>query len=229
MLRTSFIPLGTLALAALLGCSEGTGPATSRNNPGAGSSTLRVTADIDADDQTGGGFLTTFDVSVRDGAGNPVSGATVSVYNRTLGSVALSETNPGSGDYRATRSSFPAGDFRLSVTRGTDNVRDVVLGGPGVQSITAPAKNAVVAAGQPLTVRWTVPSRAKAAEVETRDFSSIVLADNGEFVIPAADNPANTSQRVRVFRYNEVDLAGGLPGSRLRVTVRNSIEPFVVQ
>jgi hypothetical protein len=229
MIRTPAIPVGTLMLAALLACGDSTGPATSRNDPGTGSSTLRVTADIDANDQPDGSFNTDFEVTVRDGAGSRVSGATVSVDNALLGSVALAETSPGSGDYAATRSSFPSGDFRLTVVRGTDNVRNAVLGGPGVQQILTPAANAAVTAGQPLTVRWSVPSRAQAAQVETRDFDSAVLPDTGAVVIPGTGNPAATNQRIRVYRYNEVSLAGGLPGSRLRVTVRNSVEPVVVQ
>jgi hypothetical protein len=105
----------------------------------------------------------------------------------------------------------------------------VVLGGPAVQSITAPVKNATVAANQPLTVRWTVPSQAKSAEVETKNFGPVTLPDTGAYVIAAVNNPPNASQRIRVFRFNEVDVAGGLPGSRLRVTVRNTVEPVTVQ
>jgi hypothetical protein len=48
-------------------------------------------------------------------------------------------------------------------------------------------------------------------------------------VISGANNPANASQRVRVFRFNEVNIAGGLPGSRLRVQVRKTVEPVTVQ
>ncbi|MGH7531374.1 MAG: hypothetical protein ACREMN_13395, partial [Gemmatimonadales bacterium] len=52
---------------ALAACGDGTGPATSRNNPGTGTSTLHVIADIDANDDPAviGGFVTEYVVSVR--------------------------------------------------------------------------------------------------------------------------------------------------------------------
>lgn len=219
------------ALVGAAGCGDSTGPATSRNNPGTGSSTLTVTADIDANDDPTiiGGFSTDYDVSVRVGAGTPVSGATVTIKNPSLGTLTLPETAPGSGDYLLTGNTFPSGDFELNVVKATDNVRGVVLGGPGVHNITAPVKNATVPANQSLTVRWTVPSKAKSAEVETRDFGPVTLPDTGAYQIAGTSNPARPDQRIRVFRFNEVDIAGGLPGSRLRVTVRKTVEPVIVQ
>ena len=102
-------------------------------------------------------------------------------------------------------------------------------GGPGVHNILQPAKNDTVAANQPLLVRWSVPSRAKSAELETKDFATVTLADTGSYRIPGIDNPARPDQRIRVFRFNEVDIAGGLIGSRLRVKVRKSVQPVVVR
>jgi hypothetical protein len=55
------------------------------------------------------------------------------------------------------------------------------------------------------------------------------MPDTGTFTIAAAQNPPNTSQRLFVERFNEVDIAGGLAGSRLRVTFTASIDPYVVQ
>ncbi|HXF95152.1 MAG TPA: hypothetical protein VNI61_03510 [Gemmatimonadales bacterium] len=228
--RKTAVWLGAV-LVGIAACGDGTGPATSRNNPGTGTNSLRVTANIEADDDAAavGGFVTTYEAIVRDGLGNPVSGATVTISNPSLGTLTLPESSPGSGDYLMTGNGFPSGDFRLSVVRGTDNVRDVVLGGPGVHSITAPRANATDTAGTTLNVRWTVPSRAQAAEVETRDFGPLTLPDTGAYNVPGADNPARPDQRVRVYRYNEVSMAGGLPGSRLRVKVRKTVEPINVQ
>lgn len=228
MRTAALIGLIAATFVGVAACGDGTGPATSRNNPGTGTSTLRVTADIDANDMAVG-FTTEFLVSVRDGVGSAVSGATVTIANASLGTITLAETGAGSGDYFATRSSFPGGDFRLDVVRGTDNVRGVILGGPGVHNITAPLANSTVPANQPLTVRWTIPSQAQAAEVETRDYGPVTGPDNGTFVIPTANNTARPDQRIRVFRFNEVTMAGGLPGSRLRVEVRKTVEPVNVQ
>lgn len=218
-------------LVALAACGDGTGPATSRNDPGTGTSTLRVIADVDANDDPTviGGFVTEYFVSVRTGAGGAVSGATVTIRNATLGTLTLPETGPGTGEYLLVGNTFPSGDFQLDVVRGTDNVRDVVVGGPGVHNITTPLANSTATALQPMTVRWTVPSRAKSAELESRDHGPVTLPDTGAYVIPGVDNPIRPDQRIRVFRFNEVDIAGGLLGSRLRVTVRKTAEPINVQ
>jgi hypothetical protein len=65
--------------------------------------------------------------------------------------------------------------------------------------------------------------------VETRDFGPVALPDTGAYNVAVVDNPPRPDQRIRVFRFNEVSAAGGLTGSRLRVTVRQTVEPVVVQ
>jgi hypothetical protein len=223
--------LGIAGAAVLAACSNSTGPAATRNNPGTGTSTLKVTADIDGNDDPTviGGFSTDYTASLRDVLGNRVSGATVTITNASLGTITLPETAVGSGDYALTGNTFPGGDFQLDVVKGTDNVKGVVLGGPGVHTITTPVANSTVPAGQPLTVRWTVPSQAQSAEVQTNNFGPVTLPDTGAYVISGANNPANASQQLRVFRFNEVNIAGGLPGSRLQVKVRRTVAPFTVQ
>jgi len=223
-----FILAGTALIAATACGGDSTGPAATRNSPGTGSATLLVTARIEASNVIGG-FSTDYDVSLRDALGNRVSGATVTISNSSLGTLTLPETVVGSGNYFNIRLGFPTGDFRLAVTRGTDNVRGVILGGPGVHTITAPANGSVATANQPMVVRWTVPSASKAAEIETEDFGPIVITDAGSYTILGANNPINSEQRVQVRRYNEVDIFGGRPGSSLRVTVENTAEPINVR
>ena len=220
--------IGVATAMLLASCGDSTGPAADRNTGGNGSSTLLVKADVDASDVPGG-FVTDFFVDVHDALDNPVTGASVTITNPTLGVVTLLEVDLG--DYKATRNSFPAGDFELSVVavNGTDRVEGVVLGGPGVHSITAPLQNATVSSLDSLTITWTVPSQAVSAEVETNDFGPALVPDVGVYVIRIASNTANNSQRIRVFRYNEVAIAGGLIGSRMRVEVRQTLEPFTVQ
>lgn len=222
--------LAAVALLAGLACGGdgATGPAASRNSPGTGTSTMLVKADIDAKDVTGG-FSTDYEVVLRDGLGNRISGATVTISNPAIGTLTLAETGVGTGIYFQVRPGFPSGDFRLDVTRGTDNVRGVVLGGPGVHNITSPGDGSMAAAGQPLNITWSVPSRAMAAEVETSAFGPVQIADLGAYTLAGANNPPDASQRIEVRRYNEVRIAGGLPDSRLRVTVENTAEPVNVQ
>jgi hypothetical protein len=42
-------------------------------------------------------------------------------------------------------------------------------------------------------------------------------------------DPPNASQRIRVFRFNEVTIAGGLSGARMRVIVRKTVEPVIIR
>jgi len=71
--------LAATTLAAIFACGgDSTGPAASRNSAGTGTSTLLVTADIDASNVVGG-FRTDYNVSLRDALGNRVSGATVTI------------------------------------------------------------------------------------------------------------------------------------------------------
>jgi len=223
-------PTRFLAALAVTALACGGGAATSHNNAGTGTSTLLVTADIGAS-MTSGSPVTNFTVTIRDGANNKVSGASVAILNTGLpnGTVPLVEAAQGSGRYVNSITQFPSGDFQLSVTRNADNVQGVVVGGIGMHTINAPARNATVPANQPLAVSWTTPSTAKQATISTSDFGGISTADTGSYTIAAANNPPNTSQALFVSRFNEVDIAGGLAGSRLRVTFTVSVDPFVVR
>jgi len=138
------------ALSAVAIACGGNSPATSHNNPGTGSSTLKVTGDIDGSISSGNP-LTSFTVTVKDGAGNNVSGATVVVLNPSLsnGGLPLVEATPASGRYTNSVAQFPSGDFELSVTHPSGNVQGVVVGGPGMHTINAPTVNSTMPANQP--------------------------------------------------------------------------------
>ncbi|MBW3553215.1 MAG: hypothetical protein KY466_06890 [Gemmatimonadetes bacterium] len=216
-------------LAVLVACGDdATGPAVTRNDPGTGTRTMLVRADIEGQDVSGG-FVTEFEVVLRDAQGAAISGATVVVRNPVLGNVNLLELDAGTGEYLATVNSFASGDYRLDVTRGSDEVRGVVVGGMSAHEITSPTANATVAADQSLTVTWTRPSEAAGADIETRDFEAEGLPDTGSYTIPANGNPPSADQRVRVWRFNKVEIAGGLFGSQLKLSVRNTVEPVIVQ
>lgn len=221
--------LAAITLLAACGGNDPVGPASSRNNIGTGSGTLLVTADVEVEDESGGGYITHLSASIRDQAGAPVSGATVQVNAAGLGVVALTETQAGSGSYAATRTGAASEDVRLDVTRGSDNVTRVIVGSPGMHRITAPATSSTIPDGESVMIRWTVPRRALSAEIETRDIEVEDLADNGAYPLPGALNPARVDQRIRVYRFNEVMIAGGRTGSRLRIRVRDTVEPITVQ
>ena len=222
--------------AIVLAACGGNNTAMSHNNGGTGSLNLSVNADVDAVFSSTGS-PTDLVVKIQDGAGNKVTGATVTIANATWGSVTLTETTPGaSGDYRKTQPSFPSGDFGLTVVCNpcgvpqisptatiTGNIQGVVLGGPSVHTINYPKAGVAVAMNQPVAVSWTTPIQAASAAVTTNNFGPVLAADTGAYTIPGTSNPAATSQSLNLARYNEVSIAGGLFGSRLRVTVEANV------
>lgn len=221
-------PLVWAVAVVVAACGDSTGPAVERNQPGTGTGTMRVLAEIEGSD-VAGGFVTEFDVSLRDAQGLPISGATVTVRNPNLGTVNLLELSAGSGDYEASVNTFAAGDYRLDAVKDADNIQGVVVGGMSAHAILSPQANDTVPAGEPLTVTWSRPSEALGADLETRDFQAEGIPDSGTYTVPGADNPPRTDGRIRVWRYNQVTIAGGLDGSRLRLSIRNTVEPVVAE
>ena len=216
-----------LAAAVAAACGgSGANTAVDHNRPGTGTSTLRVNGSVDVT-VSDTAPVSSLQVTLRDGAGQNVSGATVTVHSPALGDVILTEASAGTGNYTASKTSYPGGDLLLSVVRGTDNVQNVIVGYPGEHAINAPTLNSTVSSSQALHVSWTTPATAKGATVTTRDYS-IQVPDTGAYDVPAANNPVRASQRVIVVRTNEVDIAGALPGSRMRVTVTTTVDPFIV-
>lgn len=226
------------ALAAVLGAACGgnnPGSAVSHNNGGTGSLNLSVKADIDS---VLGATTTDLVVTLKDGNGNKVTGGAVTLFNAAWGTVTLVETTPGSsGDYRRTQqTAFPGGDFGLAVSCNpcqvpaisttatlTGNIQGVVLGGPGMHSINYPKQGVAVPMNQTVAVSWTTPTQAASASITTNTFGPALAADTGAYTVPAASNPATATQNLNVARYNEVAIAGGLLGSRFRVTVEANV------
>lgn len=227
--RAMFVAVVGAASIGWAACGDDPiGPAAQRNDPGTGTRSMLVMADIEGRDVSGG-FVSDFEVRLRDSQGRPISGATVTIKNGDLGTVNLLEVDAGSGGYVATVNRFGGGDYRLEAVQGEHEVRGVVVGGIAGHTITSPAANATVLAGQPLEITWTRSPEAAGADVETRDYEVEGVPDTGRFTVPADQNPGRTDQRIRVWRYNKVDIAGGLFGSQLKLSIRNTVEPVVVQ
>ena len=211
---------------ALAGCAgnDPTGPVDEKNSGGVGNQTLLVQADIDLDPKPGG-FLTRFEVDVRDRFDQPVSGAEVTiVWN--YASLRLLEQD-SSGTYTAQLSGSGSGTLELSVQKDSMYVRDVTLGNIGIHAILSPEADDTVPANAPLPVSWVSDVEAPFAILSTRD-ESFEVFDRGEFVIPDSLNGARPNQYVELLRYNEVQLSGGLRGSYFRVEIRTRTGEFVV-
>src|SRR2546428_11192103 len=133
-------------MAAACGGSSGT--AVDHNRAGSGSSTVLVTGTVTVT-VSATAPLTSFSVTVKDGLGANVSGATVTGHNPAYGDVALTEAQTRSGVHTGSRTSYPSGDLSLSAVNGADQVHGVVVGSPGTHALNAPASGAPGAADRP--------------------------------------------------------------------------------
>jgi hypothetical protein len=222
--RTAIVAIAFAGLAAGCGGNDLTGPVNSRNNGGVGNQTLLVRADVQLDPEPGG-FLTSFDVEVRDRDGQPVSGADVTIEwnNAPLRLLEVDST----GDYAAELSGSGSGTLRLTVEKDSMYVRGVALGNIGIHAIVEPQANDTVPADVSLPIHWVSDTEAPFASLSTRDEEFEVL-DKGAFVVPDSMNPARSSQWIELTRYNEVLLAGALMGSYFRMEVETRVEPVRV-
>ncbi len=93
------------------------GTALDHNRAGSGNGTLQVTAEVDASNDSNNP-MTSFQVDLADGIGNPVSGAVVTVHNGDFQDVALVEASAGSGHYVNSRAALSGADFGLDVSVG---------------------------------------------------------------------------------------------------------------
>jgi hypothetical protein len=192
-----------------------------------GTGTLLAVAEINVIN-VGGGFQTGFVVALLDLEEDAVSDAVVTFTHDELGTVELQEQPSGSGIYVGGLDTYLAGDYRLEVTRGEDNLQRVIRG-LEIHAIERPEPGEEVQAGEPLEVRWTNPSSSARVRLETRDYQINDVSDSGSYTIAAEDNPVRQNQRVRIWRSTGVNITGGLPGSRLNMTIRNSVEQYRVR
>lgn len=225
-----------LVIAACGGGGDGPGglggfPAEDRGGDGSG--TLAVEVRIDASPladelaSSADAMSTRFQVDVRDSSGADVSGATV-VIDSPRGAVTLAE----GGCERRYCGSQPgyAGVYEISITRGADFVDGIVVHGPALHQVTAPAHGATIDASLPLEVRWSPSGEADAVRVETRDATMELAGDPGVVSMAAGVLRTRTDgledERVRVRRERRLAIAGALPSttSSAVVEVRNGIE-----
>jgi hypothetical protein len=216
--------LAAALVAVWLDCADSTGPDDLGNNGGTGNQSLAVYGDVDVDPRPGG-FLSRFQVVLEDRDDLPVSEASV-VIEGNFQPITLEETATA-GTYYGELTGAASGALGLSVEKDGMYVRDVRLGNIGIHAILEPEIHDTVPANVPLMVRWVSDREAPFARLSTRDHGFDVL-DNGEFVIPAADNDPRSNQRFELLRWNEVQIAGGLRSSYFKMEVRGAVDSVAV-
>jgi len=207
------------------------------SNPGTGTQTLFVKAQAITNGSTEGSWMA---VEVRQGSadGQLVTDATVTVTGDETGEVQLpwSGNQVGAsmmGAYRKAQLVWDSG-WTLHVSRGTDRV-DAYLQAPGVTTIVAPLAGTTFdrAVGQPLDITWKDDAGRRAEQVELSldhaDQASVTLpVDTLEHQVEANRLIATDKEKLDLKRKNQIELAGGAPGSLFSATTEHSIE-FAVQ
>lgn len=228
----STLQIGILAAALFVaGCGNDSSvnPDDAGNLPpsgGTGTGTLRVVVDVEAHAVGGGAYETEFLATVTDTLSQPAS-ASVVVSGR-FGDIALGEE--GVGTYRATHSGYQAGSYTLNVSGAGGDVTGVTVVAPDAHTITVPTAGSTVEANTALNVRWTRGIASAQCRLETLDYDSDwIYGDPGTLWTPSIGNPPRTDQSVSITRRNVQEPAGALPGSRLTVGIRCTVEPVISQ
>lgn len=216
--------VAALLTCLLLGCGG--------SNPGGGTRTLFVSAFATTDGSTDG---TGIGIEVREGSsqGPLVSDAVVIVRGDRGGEMSLPWQgirwgNFAAGAYFRTGIPWESG-WAIDIRRGPDRL-DAYLVTPGVTVITEPIAATTFrrADGRPLAIRWKddLGRRAKRVRVQLdkakidQTFNEDALA----FDVEPNRLVPDGSERITVERTNEIELAGGIPGSVFRAQSRHRIE-----
>lgn len=203
------------------------------DDPGTGTSTLLVHADITAtplvaNASRAADFNTSFDVDVVKG-GLPAAVTSI-VVTSDAGDVTLAPEGGAMIRWRGAQSGYHE-IYQLTIEAGADNVRGVQVDGPSVHHFTTPAPGATVDATMPLVVEWDRDETAQSASIETRELNEVAIGDTGTYTIPAgglkSKETETEQERLRVDRSQRVTPAGAVVGSDVRVLVRNEIELVV--
>jgi hypothetical protein len=222
MMRTI---LGVLAGAALLTACGG-------SDPGSGTQTLYVEATASSDGSSQGTSIT---VLVRDGGaqGSFLQNATVTVIGDRGTNHALPFVGVfGIGAYHKSNFNWEGG-WRLKIVNGNDNL-EAYVAGPGLTTITAPTANSTFskASAQNLSVQWrddmgrTMPN----ADIDFRRANiDRTVQDTGSYSVDYNSLVVATDEQITVTRWTELNLRGGVTGSRFRAETKAELDLIVAQ
>lgn len=202
------------------------------DDPGEGSTTLLVDADVVASPvvpnaTNPGDFLTTFRVRLERN-GLQVTAGLVSIES-SQGVVML--TYSGEGNRWVGSQNGYSEVYRLAAKADVDYVDGVKVDGPSVHAFTAPLPGATVDTRLPVMVTWTKSGTAETARLDTDKLDELVIPDSGSYSIPPGGFKSKSDEveqeRIRLDRSQRVTPLGAVAGSELRVTVRNEISVVV--
>jgi hypothetical protein len=220
--------MGTLA------CGAGPLEPGVGDDPGSGSSTLRVNAEVTAtgrivNAREGTDFDTSIHVRIEKN-GQLVTTGTVTMRSSGGDVPLIFDSGDEGGRWRGSQSGYFE-VYELEVDAGDDDVSGVRVDGPALHYFTAPLPGATIDATMPLLVTWASDEEAQTATIKTKEIDELTITDSGSFTLPVGaikSKPEETeNEELRLRRSARITPAGAVVGSELRVVVSNRIEVLV--
>jgi hypothetical protein len=118
--------------------------------------------------------------------------------------------------------------YQLDVISGADEVRGVIVDGPDLHVITAPAAGASLDSTVANMLEWDRDEQADVITFKADEIDRITISDTGTYSIPPgslkAEKDNSRTNTLELRRTNHVVPAGALGGSHFSVSVEQQLE-----
>lgn len=215
----------------LIACSSDPLEPGSGDQAGAGTKTLVIEGSANAEPKVSNAKIATdfgTDFSVRISLnGTPVTtGAEVTIQSLNS-KFTLTFNSNGNGRWEGSAPSYDE-SYRLDVVSGNDKVTGVIVDGPDIHQITAPAPGASLDSTLPIDVKWDRGDTADICTLDVGHIDRLTIPDNGKYTLPAnsldAEKDKTKENQITIRRSNHVTPAGATGDSTFTVSVSNNID-----
>lgn len=203
------------------------------DDPGGGTNTLfvegRVSAESSiANSQRSTDFRTDFSIRVLLND-TPVTTGTVTITSRNANTPLA--YNAGENRWEGTAPGYDE-VYQLDVTSGEDTVEGVIVDGPDLHTITAPAAGASIDSTIANELTWDSSEVADVATFRTKEIDRIQISDTGTYSIAPggfkAEKDKAREDEIELRRMNHVAPRGAVAGSDFAVSLEQRIDVIVL-
>jgi hypothetical protein len=230
-MRSLFASLASL-IVTLAACSTDPLEPGAGDDPGTGTSTLEVEGRAHAEPRTASAraasdFTTEFSIRIGRG-GQAITTGTVTVSSRFATTTLTYDSTDGAlGRWKGTANGYDE-VYQLDVTSGSDEVRGVIVDGPDIHTITAPALGASLDSTVATMLTWNREESADEATLKTDEIDRIAITDSGSYSMSPgslkADKDEPRTNTIELRRMNRVTPAGAVAGSSFVVTIEQRLD-----
>lgn len=218
--------VSTILLVAA--CSNNDLEPGSGDDPGHGTSTLAVEANVSAEARvenarSNGEFDTEMTVRITK---NGVDVTTGSVTMTSAGGTVtlVFDTTEQRNRWRGIAAGYEE-VYVLDIESGDDNLLGVRVDGPDIHTFTSPAPRAEVDSTVALPVTWSRDDQADSASIRAKETDAISMPDAGSYMLAAgslkAKRDGTEENELQIRRTNRITPEGAAGGSVMEITVDN--------